>query len=60
MWPAKREPWFSSGWTTRSRPCRSPSLLAQAKVDTDLDSLRDNARFQAMVAAADARLAAGA
>jgi adenylate cyclase len=38
----------------------SPSLLAHAKVDTDLDSLRDDARFQAMVAAADARLAAGA
>ena len=35
----------------------SSSLLAHAKVDTDLDSLRGNVRFQVMIAAADARLA---
>jgi adenylate cyclase len=36
----------------------SMSLLIHAKVDPDLDPLRDDARFQAMVAAAEARLAA--
>ncbi len=37
---------------------KAPSdFLAYAKVDVDLDFLRDDPRFQAMVAAADARLA---
>jgi len=36
----------------------SVGLLNHAKVDTDLDPLRDDPRFKAMVAAAEARLAA--
>jgi adenylate cyclase len=36
----------------------SMSLLNHAEVDPDLDSLRDDPRFQAMVAAAERRLAA--
>jgi hypothetical protein len=31
--------------------------VAHVKVDPDLDSLRDDARFKAMVAAAEARVA---
>ncbi|MEO8926293.1 MAG: TIR domain-containing protein [Caulobacteraceae bacterium] len=38
----------------------SSSLLAHAKADSDLDSLRDDPRFVAMLAAAEARLAAEA
>jgi hypothetical protein len=34
-----------------------PGLLAHAKADPDLDSLRETPRFQAMVAEAEARLA---
>jgi adenylate cyclase len=34
------------------------TFLAYAKADSDFDSLRDNPRYQAMVAAAEARLAA--
>jgi adenylate cyclase len=34
------------------------TFLAYAKADSDFDSLRDDPRYQAMVAAADARLAA--
>jgi adenylate cyclase len=34
----------------------SVSLLAHAKVDTDLDKLRDDPRFQTMLADADARI----
>jgi hypothetical protein len=34
------------------------SLLNHAEVDPDLDSLRDDPRFQAMIAAAERRLAA--
>ena len=37
----------------------SGAFLAHIKADTDLDSLRDDPRFQAMLAAAVARLAAG-
>jgi len=36
----------------------SGAFLAHIKADTDLDSLRDDPRFQAMMAAAEARLAA--
>ena len=35
-------------------------FLNHAKVDPDLDAVRDHPRFQAMIAAAEARLAAGA
>jgi adenylate cyclase len=35
-----------------------PGLLSHAKVDPDLDDLREDPRFQAMVAGAEARLAA--
>jgi adenylate cyclase len=35
-----------------------PDGLRWIKMDTDLDSIRDDSRFKAMVAAADARLAA--
>jgi len=37
----------------------STSLLNHAKIDPDLGPLRDDPRFQAMIAAAEARLAAG-
>jgi len=36
----------------------STGLLNHAKVDSDLDPLRDNPRFKAMIAAAEARLSA--
>ena len=36
----------------------TPSELAWAKVDPDMDAVRDDPRFQAMIAAAEARLAA--
>jgi len=36
----------------------SMTLLNHAKIDTDLDPLRDDPRFQAMIAAAETRLAA--
>jgi adenylate cyclase len=36
----------------------SPGLLANAKADPDLDPIRDDARFKAMIEAAEARLAA--
>jgi adenylate cyclase len=39
-------------------PKASISLLAAAKTDPDLDPIRNDPRFKAMVAAADARLAA--
>jgi hypothetical protein len=37
----------------------SPGLLNHAKADPDLDSIRDDPRFAEMIAAAEARLAAG-
>ncbi len=37
----------------------SAAFLAHIKADTDVDSLRDDPRFQAMLAQAEARLAAG-
>jgi adenylate cyclase len=36
----------------------TPSDLVWAKVDPDMDAVRDDPRFQAMIAAAEARLAA--
>jgi len=36
----------------------TPGFLQHIKVDPDLDSLRDDPRYEAMIAAADARLAA--
>jgi adenylate cyclase len=36
----------------------TPEFLEHVKVDPDLDPIRDDARFQAMIAAAEARLAA--
>ncbi len=36
----------------------SPVMLQHVKIDPDLDPLRDDPRFQAMIAAAEARLAA--
>jgi hypothetical protein len=36
----------------------TPSELAWAKVDPDMEAVRDDPRFQAMIAAAEARLAA--
>ena len=36
----------------------SPGLINHAKVDPDLDAIRDHPRFKAMMATADARLAA--
>ena len=36
----------------------SASFLAYVKADPDLESLRDDPRYQAMIAAAEARLAA--
>jgi hypothetical protein len=39
-------------------PTRSGSFLSHIKVDPDFMRLRDNPRFKAMIAAADARLAA--
>ena len=38
--------------------CITESFIPYAKADPDLDSLRDDSRFHAMVAAAEARLAA--
>jgi adenylate cyclase len=39
---------------------RDPGMLQDTRTDPDFDSLRDDPRFQAMIAAAEARLAAGA
>ena len=38
-------------------PQASAAFLAHIKADTDIDSLRENPRFRAMIAAAEARLA---